>query len=467
MVAVEIIRQTPLNTLKFLDVLFINELLKHEIKKLQNSKPNNSAQKSHPSAMVRKRIDKKNSDIKFTTNYNSFCPIQRADETDFIKPNFAYFRPSNSFARVPDHPSNVDRMSKSCDSYDSGYCSLQSGSGKSDESPEPCPKIMQFEEARPKYFDEILRRFETNETKSKLKVKRSGSFRASVSSSCLNLINKFKKLNSRDGDNVSVKRSENLWKKRDGNQPNYAVVKANNGPSSAQPKVTRPMKYPRSCESVSNSINVKDKVSKNDQKLLKNSNFVDEKRGDRKLAKLVNNFQENLCQRTPVWSRMCKLSPQSDFGKFSEKVPKNRCTIAEVCREQKTGPKEGIRREPSEEPTCGSAYRKSSVTFELPEELLENEETNVLIRLLTKCQIDKQYVPVREKRMLFESLSRLSFSVDNLKKFKPKEDIARCNSLGDVSSIPVPVRVMKKYFENLKNENGRPVLRERSTFLSE
>ena len=68
--------------------------------------------------------------------------------------------------------------------------------------------------------------------------------------------------------------------------------------------------------------------------------------------------------------------------------------------------------------------------------------------------IRDRYVPVREKRLLFEPLNRFSFSVENLERRRSRDGagLSRSLSFDTLRATPTPVKAIRDYFESLKNE---------------
>ncbi|CAH1993172.1 unnamed protein product [Acanthoscelides obtectus] len=123
----------------------------------------------------------------------------------------------------------------------------------------------------------------------------------------------------------------------------------------------------------------------------------------------------------------------------------------------KQGAEEIFRREPlvirnrEERIPAMPPVRTPEKVSEVPEDIEEKQVED----LMKKCQNAENYVPVKEKLFLFESLCKLGRKVRSTEDVSLKIDTSskRARSLHDLSNINshIAVREICKYFEN-KNE---------------
>lgn len=484
----EIIRQTPLNTLKFLDVLFISELLdKQKSCKPQNLESLNStsfckkplevsssrAKIQNPKSSSYKNeisvSESKYQTINYDVNHNK-QPI------DFIESDYEESKNCiRSFdLNIPVYRNlKCDRTIKSSDSVDSGFCSFQSI--KSEDLKQP--DIVEMVPVTEQYNDQI-------EIKPKTKLRRSDSFKSNVSSSCLNLLSKFRRISVKDNNNESSHKRDSPTKLSDPGAIEGVEKKKNNRLWDFKTRSTAIKREP-SLEQV-HKIILNDKSERRDLKCQdfdkpmthsKSPSYRNAPEEIRKARERISNFLHKNKYMHEICPETTSIPPADSFSSrdketgaeqnslalildfrlkesVSESLDQNRGKSRNGDNEKCNTMPDVLKDLPETRTKC-----KPSVTFQLPENVLQNENTNVLVRLLTKCQIDKEYVPVREKRLMFESLSRFSFSVDNLKRRKfphlnEDGELVRSSSLHDLhNKSPIPVRVMKNYFESFSDKS--------------
>lgn len=367
-----------------------------------------------------------------------------------------------------------DRTIKSSDSVDSGFCSFQSI--KSEDLKEP--DIVEMVPVTERYDDQM-------EIKPKTKLRRSDSFKSNVSSSCLNLLSKFRRISVKDNNNESSHKRDSPTKLSDPGTVEGLEKKKNNRLWDFKTRSNAAIKRESSLEQVhkiilNNKSERKDFNRQDFDKSMthsKSPSYRNAPEEIRKARERISNFlhkNKYMHEICPTTTSIPPADSSSSRDKetgaeqhslplildlrltesVSESLDQNRGNARNVGDEKSNTMPDVLKDLPETR-----TKRKPSVSFQLPENVLQNENTNVLVRLLTKCQIDKEYVPVREKRLMFESLSRFSFSVDNLKRRKfphlnEDGELVRSSSLHDLhNKSPIPVRVMKNYFESFSETN--------------
>lgn len=117
----------------------------------------------------------------------------------------------------------------------------------------------------------------------------------------------------------------------------------------------------------------------------------------------------------------------------------------------------------SPEPVCKSCEQNQiSTSLQEPLKVPSEVEEKYVEDLLKKCQDTQNYVPVKEKLFLFESLCKLRRKVRSTEDVSEKVDsiTKRARSLHDLSNLNSQnaVRQICKYFEN-KNNDDQPTKR--------
>lgn len=101
--------------------------------------------------------------------------------------------------------------------------------------------------------------------------------------------------------------------------------------------------------------------------------------------------------------------------------------------------------------SCNAVARDGKVKTD------QNDETKVE-DLLKKCQNAENYVPVKEKLLLFETLCRLGRKVRSTEDVSLKVDVTakRAKSLHDLSFNSAPVKEICRYFEKQTENEPKP-----------